>query len=159
MKTIVVGYDGSRVSERALMRAADLATAFGAHVVVVIVVPADLYAAGLPVGAFGLAPIDYPTTEEAPEDLWTAHHAHARALLEARGVACEFVSQVGGAADALAGLADEPRTDLIVMGTHGPRCLERLFAGSVSQGVARRAHGDVLIVRPGHEGRSTPASA
>jgi nucleotide-binding universal stress UspA family protein len=38
--------------------------------------------------------------------------------------------------------------DLIAMGTHGPRGVERLLLGSVAEGVARRATVSVLLIRP-----------
>ena len=49
-------------------------------------------------------------------------------------------------------VAEEHNVDLIIVGTREPGLLERLFGGgSVSQGVARRAHRDVLIVHPHEE--------
>jgi nucleotide-binding universal stress UspA family protein len=56
---------------------------------------------------------------------------------------------VGAAANEIVDVAEERDADLIVVGTHEPGFLDRLLAGSVSQGVARRAHCDVLIVHPG----------
>jgi nucleotide-binding universal stress UspA family protein len=38
--------------------------------------------------------------------------------------------------------------DLIAMGTHGRRGVERLLLGSVAEGVARRATVSVLLIRP-----------
>ena len=43
--------------------------------------------------------------------------------------------------------AAEWPADLIVLGSHGRKGLERFFLGSVSEGVARHAHCSVQIVR------------
>jgi nucleotide-binding universal stress UspA family protein len=48
--------------------------------------------------------------------------------------------------DEILDVADEHHVDLIVVGTRELGFLDRLIAGSVSQGIARRAHCDVLIV-------------
>lgn len=44
--------------------------------------------------------------------------------------------------------AEEWRPDLIVVGSHGRRGLDRFLLGSVSDAVARHAHCSVQIVRP-----------
>jgi nucleotide-binding universal stress UspA family protein len=43
--------------------------------------------------------------------------------------------------------------DLIVMGSHGRTGLSRLIMGSVTEGVMRKAHCPVLIVKPGIDER------
>ena len=48
-------------------------------------------------------------------------------------------------------MAERRGADLIVVGTRQPGLLERLLEGSVSQGVARRAGCDVLIVHPAED--------
>jgi len=50
-------------------------------------------------------------------------------------------------AEALVRYADEQDVDLVVMGTHGRRGLERLLIGSVAEEVLRRAPCPVLTVR------------
>jgi len=149
-RTIVVGYDGTRSAERALVRAAELARTFGAKVVVVDAtapVPIDA-----PDGAFGLMP--YPAYRN-PEDIvqaedaiWRQHRSKVDAYLSKAGVTSEFAGVVGQAAGEIVDVAEQRHADLIVVGTREPRFLERVFGGSVSQGVARHAHCDVLVVHP-----------
>ena len=43
--------------------------------------------------------------------------------------------------------ADQGRTDLIVVGSHGHRGIERFLLGSVSEGVALDAHCSVEVIR------------
>jgi nucleotide-binding universal stress UspA family protein len=145
VNTIVAGYDGTRHAERALLRAAELARALGASVVVVSVAMPEPIPA---IGAFGLLPYD-STTELGPrtdETLRDRHREHVDELFAGAGVPVEFVAATGQPADVIVDVADSRGADLIVVGTREPGFLERVLGGSVSQGVARRAHCDVLIV-------------
>jgi nucleotide-binding universal stress UspA family protein len=135
MKTIVVGYDDTEPSKRALERAAELARAFDANVIVTSVA---LVVAHGPRGG-GPDPIESP--ERHRDEL-----AHAAETLATLGVRGELVPAVGDPSEAIVGLAEERSADLIVVGTREPGLLERLLGQSVSGAVSRQAHCDVLIV-------------
>jgi nucleotide-binding universal stress UspA family protein len=138
-KTIVVGYDGTHASNKALLRAADLAETSGTRLVVTS--SARLLPGGA--AAHGLGPYD-------PADTPDEHRAqldHARELLTGRTLEVEYDVEVGEPAGAIVGLADRYAADLIVVGTHDRGLLDRLLHGSVSEGVTRHAHCDVLVVR------------
>jgi nucleotide-binding universal stress UspA family protein len=135
-KTIVVGFDDTKPARRALERAADLAEAFGAKLVVTSVAPI-LVGVGRTAGP--LDPTDSP--KEHREQL-----KDAKQLLEARGIEAEYVTAVGEPADTIVELADDRDADLIVVGTREPGILERLLGQSVSERVAHHTHRDVLIV-------------
>ncbi len=145
IKTIVVGFEASQTAERALNRAADLAEALGARLVVTSVsmvpLPSSDIAATLPGAAVGFAAA---ATDELA--LAEEHLARARALLEQRGVQGDYVPEVGTPADRIAAVAEDCRADLIVVGTSEPGFLRRLLEGSVSEEVSRATHCDVLIV-------------
>jgi nucleotide-binding universal stress UspA family protein len=138
-KTIVVGYDSTHASNKALLRAADLAEAGDARLVVTS--SARLLPAGA--AAHGLGPYD-PT--DTPEE-HRAQLDHARELLTGRTLDVEYDVELGEPAGAIVGLADRYAADLIVVGTHDRGLLDRLLHGSVSEGVTRHAHCDVLVVR------------
>lgn len=136
MKTIVLGYDDTDPSKRALERAAELANAFGSQVIVTSV--AGLMAPA-PRGG-GIDPLQSPQVRR--EDLDAAV-----AALAAKGVEAKTVLAVGDPADAIVGVAAENNADLIVVGTREHSFLGRIFGQSVSEGVTRQASCDVLVVR------------
>ena len=139
MQKILVGYDDTDPSKRALDRAAELATAFDAKVVVTSVAPL-LHGAARSVGP--VDPSDSPAMHE--EQL-----KHAAAALSEKGITPELIPATGDPAAAIARLADEVEADLVVVGTREPGVVERVMHASVSRQVARRVHRDILIVHPG----------
>jgi nucleotide-binding universal stress UspA family protein len=154
METILVGYDGTAPAERALRRAAEFARTFQACVVVVSVAPLPSAVEARSAGAFGLFSY-YPTsvdeldqTRRLDEELWRQHRERTEALFADAGVALEFAGVAGEPVHELVSAAVERHADLIVVGTREAGFLERLLGGSVSEGVARHARCDVLIVHP-----------
>jgi nucleotide-binding universal stress UspA family protein len=137
MKTIVVGYDDTEPSQRALDRAAELAKAFGAKLIVTSVAPVLVSVGGRGLGA--IDPVDTPAMHEQELE-------HARATLAGLGVEADFQAAIGEPADTIVQLAEERNADMIVVGTREPNVLERLLGTSVSQSVSRHASCDVLIV-------------
>jgi nucleotide-binding universal stress UspA family protein len=137
METIVVGYDDTEPSKRALDRAAELAKALGAKLIVTSVAPVLVPVGGRGLGA--IDPVDTPAMHEQELE-------HARALLDERGIDADFQRAIGEPADTIVQLAEERNADMIVVGTREPNVLERLLGTSVSQSVSRRASCDVLIV-------------
>jgi nucleotide-binding universal stress UspA family protein len=136
MKTIVLAYDGTDASSRALERTAELAAAFGSRVIVTSVA-GTLGGAAHAGGAAD--PTDPPEAHETLLDGATKE-------LAGRGVQTESVLALGHPGEAIIELAEQRGADLIVVGTREPGFFERLFGHSVSGSVQRHAHCDVLIV-------------
>ena len=84
VKILVIGYDDTQAAERALERAATFARAFGSHLIVTSVAPVPR------VATHGSATDPLEAPEEHHEQL-----AHARKLLEERGIDAEYVPAVG----------------------------------------------------------------
>jgi nucleotide-binding universal stress UspA family protein len=136
MKTIVLGYDDSESSMRALQRVIELAKPFDARVVAISAAPV-LVPAG-----HGIGPIDPTNTpEQHREEL-----GHVKAVLDKLGISAAYQVGIGDPADVILEAAEECEADMIVVGTSEPGLLSRILGLSVSENVQRRAHCDVLIV-------------
>jgi nucleotide-binding universal stress UspA family protein len=126
MKTIVLAYNETSDSNRALDRTAELANFYDAKVVVTSVVP-------VLVGG-------EPTPEPGAE------LQAAKARLGELGIEAELVEAYGEVAEAIVEVAASRNADLIVVGTRELSHVERMLGYSVSEGVQRMARCDVLIV-------------
>jgi nucleotide-binding universal stress UspA family protein len=143
--SILVGTDGSDTATTAVRYAIDLARELGARLQIV--------SAYEPVSGDRLRREGI----EAPKDLgWTVNpHKDVLALLEdasgeAHSVGVQDVqtfARQGDAADAILDVAEEQRTDLIVVGNKGMTGAKRFLLGSVPNKVSHHAPCSVLIVR------------
>jgi nucleotide-binding universal stress UspA family protein len=140
MSTIVVGYDQTPGSQRALERAATLAKALGSKLVVTSVTPLMVS-----IGRSG-GPID-PTD---PPEKHAKELEAAREYLEAQGIEADYQPAIGEPADAIVQLAAERSAEMIVIGTREHGLAARLIGASVSESVSHHAHCDVLIVHAPH---------
>ena len=132
-KRIVVGYDGSAGSGRALERAAELA-GYGSTVTVVTVAQ--------PVHRYALGVLPDPSAIDDGKRL--LHDARER--MAARGISAQTVERVGEAAEELVEAARELGADVLVVGD-GKNSLERAVFGSVSTHAVHNSPCDVLVVR------------
>ena len=151
---ILLAVDGSRTSDAALREALALARDARARLRIVHVID---------------SPYDYPDVMFGHvagdlEDLQQAWQKAGQVVLDqALAVARAFPLEAEASLIETAGrrlpdaIVDEARSwgaDLIVVGTHGRRGLDRLLLGSVAEGVSRTSPVSVLRVRElGPEGR------
>ena len=107
-----------------------------------------------------------PTVQEDMEEAFPLSMGDLANLIDATGappksVELESISLVQeqiddpAPGDAINAYVDEHDVDLVVMGTHGRRGLQRLLIGSVAEDVLRRASCPVLTVR---DSEQTPAA-
>jgi nucleotide-binding universal stress UspA family protein len=136
IKTIVVGYDDTDASRRALERAAMLAKAFESKVVVTSVAPVTTTATGRSIGA---DPVD--TAADHLADL-----AAARTYLDGQGVSADYIEAVGHPGESILVAAEQRSADMIVVGSRELSLVQRLLGQSVSDTVSHGAHCDVLLV-------------
>jgi nucleotide-binding universal stress UspA family protein len=135
VKTIVIGYDDSEASRRALERGAALARAFASKLVVTSVAPVS----ASPARSLGADP-----TDTAADHL--AELATARAYLEGEGLQADYIEALGNPGESILAAASERSADMIIVGTREPGVVQRLLGQSVSDTVSHHAHCDVLIV-------------
>jgi len=101
----------------------------------------------------------YAFPEAALQDTWSQLSIDAenglRELVKGHtrnGLQPECIIRQGFPWESILSLAEERSADLIVMGTHGRRGLDRLTMGSVTERVLRKARCPVLAVRkPAHD--------
>jgi nucleotide-binding universal stress UspA family protein len=133
MDKILVAYDGTEPSKRALHSAATLAKAFGATIGVVSVVPRHL----------GRSPVDpWDDSKVHADEL-----VEARTLLRAEGLEPELLEPMGDPALMIERMAEKGGYDTVVVGTRDLGSLDRLLQGSVSEHVATHAAATVVVAR------------
>ena len=142
-KHILVPVDGSATSMLAVTKAAELAKAFGSEVTAVYVLdPYPFTGVGADF-AYGQAQYLSAATAEANKALEDVQKTMADA-----GVAVKTLVGEGHAVhEGIGRVLSSVDADLIVMGSHGRRGLEKLVLGSVAQRVLQTAHVPVLVVR------------
>jgi nucleotide-binding universal stress UspA family protein len=140
MKRILLAYDGSECSAKALALAGDLAAKAGATLYLVTAVP----------------PPHIIESVSAQEQRAIQEGAVARARsaaeaavvkLAAYSVQPEILIREGNAAEQILEAAKETEADLVIAGSHGRKGVSRFLLGSVSIKLAQHAGCSVLIAR------------
>ena len=133
MQKLLLAYDGSDHSRRALELAAEMARRFGAALTVLSVVPVH--------------------PGRAPIDPWDDSNIHAEELIEARrllreaGVEAQLVESAGNVPDVIERYAEAGSFDAVIVGSRGLGLLGRTLQGSVSEHVATHAATTVVVAR------------
>jgi nucleotide-binding universal stress UspA family protein len=142
-KHILVAVDGSDTAQQAVAKAAGLAKAFGSEVSVVYVIdPYPFTGVGTDL-AYGQDQSLSAATNEANSALEAAQQLAAQQGVDANVMVVEGHAVHRGIAETAASVD----ADLIVMGSHGRKGLEKLVLGSVTQRVLGDVHIPVLVVR------------
>jgi nucleotide-binding universal stress UspA family protein len=97
---------------------------------------------------------DRATLDETPSDRRERHQKHldhaVRELADLGVPRPEEHLLEGASEDVILTVAAALQADLILVGTHERKGLNRLLVGSVSEAVTRHAHCPVMVVRPKH---------
>ncbi len=152
-KRILVAYDGSAYSERALQHADALAAALKAHLWVVHVVPdlTQLYLSAGRAWRFDPRQLEAQLAQEQQRLREQGAFILQEALKQC--ARCKNIQTLLREAsrhligERIREAAEEVKAELIVMGTHGHTGLRRLLLGSVAEDVAQQATQPVLLVR------------
>jgi len=152
-ETIIVPLDGSELAEQALDRAAELAAKVQARVVLVQAVESLAQRMTAPPAIMESPAAAAASVEilqeavDAEKEQAEQYLASVRDKLTARGLQAEAYVGEGPASDVVLKLAEDKKSDLIVMSTHGRGGLGRLVFGSVADAVLRHSQVPVLLVR------------
>lgn len=146
---VLVPTDGSELAQRALEEALTIASLTDATIHVLFVVD-DAKVAELASDA-GTDTVTFDADVGSLFERFEALGEHAldelRDAAADRGVAVTARIRKGHPRDEILAYVDENDIDLVVMGTHGRRGLQRYVLGSTTEAVLRRASVPVLAVR------------
>lgn len=138
---LLVPYDGSPQSDKALDTAVQLAEGMGGTIVVVNVVPdLCLMSEEIPAG-------DCDAVSRALDKNGDVALHRAGERLKGAHIGMETVMKSGRIVDAILDVAQEKAIDCIVIGAHGRHKALRMLLGSVSSKVAELSSCNVLIVK------------
>lgn len=145
-KRILLATDGSKLSQKAVEHALNLADLTGAEVVALKVVPRypqTYFEGGVALAAAEIARIEKQWQAEAMETVNAV-----KAAGQKREVKVKPVTAKGDlVAEAVIATAKRQKCDLIVMASHGRRGIKRLLLGSETQQVLTHSHIPVLVLR------------
>jgi nucleotide-binding universal stress UspA family protein len=152
---ILVPLDGSEHSGRALEAAIQIAKSFNSKLVLLTVHHVTITPVTSPELTIQ-APVIVPdalAAEMTERAIEAAHNYDKRILAEAeakvRSEKIEVETELidGNAVEEIVRKSEEGKFDLIVMGARGLSTIKKLFIGSVSDGVIKKAPCPVLIVK------------
>jgi nucleotide-binding universal stress UspA family protein len=136
--SLLVPFDGSDTSRKALSRACELSKIDGGEITVLYVIPRYEEM------------VDFFKTESITKSLFQEAEKIADAakkLAAERGVQIKAVVQEGHVSDKIVEIADKFKNDLIIMGTHGWRGVNKAIMGSTAERIIANAARPILIVR------------
>jgi nucleotide-binding universal stress UspA family protein len=146
-KHILVPVDGSPTTSQPIEKAIGMAKAFQSDVTVVYVIDPYAFTGVGTDFAYGQTEYLAAATSEANEALRVA-----RLQFEAAGITVKTTMVEGHAVyQGILETAEANNVDLIVMGSHGRKGLEKLVLGSVASQVLSNALLPILIVRDFHD--------
>ena len=140
---VLLTTDGSPDSLHAIHEAVRLLPLATAEVAVVAVANpmAPLPSAGL--GSMGTVMVAERLEELALVDLEAA-----KGVLAGHGIHATVIERMGDPATVIDQVGHELGADVIVVGAHGSNAIERFLLGSVSDALAHRWHGALLVIQP-----------
>jgi nucleotide-binding universal stress UspA family protein len=137
---ILVAMDGSEASQRALSQSVDLAKLYNAKLHTIYVVETGLFSS-LPME--GTVEIMYSVLEKEGDEVME----RAKVYATGKGITVITHLKQGHAGSEILALAEEEKSDLIIVGSHGKSNTDRLLIGSVSTFVVTHSTVTTMVVR------------
>ncbi len=150
MKKILIALDYSEATNRVVNAGTKLAKAFGADVVLVHVLSEVTYYSSLNyspiIGFDSFSNMDIVQTS-AIEDVRNAARQFLEKVREQEGLAnAEVGVSEGDFADEILKAAEENNAEVIVMGSHSRRGIDKILMGSVAEKVLHKSEVPVYII-------------
>jgi nucleotide-binding universal stress UspA family protein len=143
---ILLATDGSHLSQKAVHAAIELAAKFGSELVAVKVVPH--YIQTYFEGSFAISDEDVKNIEGQWVQGAEKVLSHVKEQAQLKGIQAKtMVVKSDDIAQGLIDTAEQLKSDLIVMASHGRRGIKRLLLGSETLSVLTHAHLPVLVLR------------
>lgn len=144
-QNVIAATDGTEVATKAVEHAAYLARTLGARLTLVTVTEQA--------PSFAAPEIGWSVPRSVFDDIRKANRDKSRAILDAASKASGLAAGTMHVEDqapfqGILDAADKAGADLIVVGSHGHRGLERLILGSQAAKVLSLAKVPVLVVKP-----------
>jgi nucleotide-binding universal stress UspA family protein len=139
MKRILVAHDGSKLSDKALKKAAEMALAFDASITVLSVIP-ELYLTEL-------SDLDRQRIVDALTEETNAAMEKVRVSLSGKSIDAKTIIRQGPAAEKILETAQKMKVSLLVAGSHGRHGAKKFLLGSVSSKLVDYACCPVLIIK------------
>lgn len=144
-RKVVVAYDGSDDSVKAVRTGCSISLKYGASMIILHVYHSPtLIMSGGP----GMPMPDFTDVEKATRE--SGQQILANGVQAAAGLGVKAVGELvegASAVEAIVSFASAEKADLIVIGTRGRTGFKKLVMGSVSSGVASHAECPVMVVR------------
>jgi nucleotide-binding universal stress UspA family protein len=150
-KTILVPLDGSKRAERILPFVEDLAFARESKVIFLQVIePVPII-----VSEYDALPLYSQELVQSALDEANAYVAQLTSDFRAKGLDASPVVKYGPVVPTILEVAEQEKTDLIAMASHGRTGLACVFYGSVAAGILQRADRPLLLIRADGSSPST----
>jgi len=145
IKKILCAVDFSEASPQVAAYARTLAQALNAHIIVLYVAPSLSQYVGFHVPSSSIESFVGEIVSGAEQTMDNFLNENFQGV----NVTGRVVS--GYAAEEIINIAESEDVDMIVMGTHGRKGIDRILFGSVAEKVVKSAKCGVLTLRPGNK--------
>jgi len=135
---LLVAYDGSEKSKKALNLASEIAKLSNAELIILTVVNTCIETMGPPVNEY-LSKVKEEANKKIDEAIQIAKN---NGVIRVRGEVVE-----GEPSSAITEYAEKEGVDMIFIGNRGLSKLKKIFIGSVSQGVLELSKNPVVVVK------------
>jgi nucleotide-binding universal stress UspA family protein len=136
---VLVAYDGSKPSKKALDKAVEISTKLRAELMLLAVTE--------PVCPIGITEKDCAKMDEILKKETEGILDNIKNELEKKALKIRTLVRKGSPADEIVKLAEKEDVDMIVLGSHGRHGAKKFFLGSVSERVSAHAPCSVVIVK------------